>query len=90
MRLGSSGPDCSTQENRDQIPQLYRWTWEEAGWHVRGKLSAESAETVDKSLPPAQQKNLQSLSHGTQVGGREEAPPVWMMYGVDPSLRLGF
>lgn len=62
------------------------------GWVTcQGKARCtESAETVDKSLPPAQQKKkTQSLSHDTR-GGREEAPPVWMMYGVDSSLRLGF
>lgn len=49
----------------------------------------ESAEAADKSLPPSQHtKPTCSLSHGTR-GGRVEAVPVWMMYDVDPSLRLG-
>ncbi len=41
MGLNSNGPDCSTPVNRDQTPRIYRWTWVEAGWHVRGKLSAQ-------------------------------------------------
>lgn len=56
---------------------------------VESSVHGESAETADKSPPLSQHtKPTCSLSLATR-GGRVEAAPVWMMYDVDPSLRLG-
>lgn len=63
----------------------------ECGWCVRGKLGARRVLSLSLRAfcqTRAKKKKLQSLSHDTW-GGREEAALVGMMYGVDPSLRLG-
>ncbi len=77
MRLDSSEPDCSTLVNGDPTP----WHDLSGGWVTcQGKARCtESAETVDKSLPPAWQKK-RSLSPTTHEGeGRKHPQSGWCM-----------
>lgn len=70
------------------VPRWWKETWlrdyytVEAGWHVRGKAQCtENAETVDKSLPPAQQKKKPAVPLPRHMRGKGGSTPslddVW-------------